>query len=337
MDPRQAAKRYTRTAVCIINGAPNTAWDAVAAKTAGKTTGPEKPYYPVGVKTKFEKAHVEDTLAYAVRKYTNGTLIPPKRPTGNGGDNHPTVPSSSILNGVIANTPGELQEKIYVLGVNIVEGAIQAGGSGRTYNHEKLHFPPGTVLAGKVIPKGSAQSTDEDNMYLVPDAFDPKVAKFPLLDRMRTYLALEEIRKNGAFTDNTLSTDGKRVAHFLLDTLMVSETAAVDTKEQITQIGLVWEALSKSIDKGITPVVNIDMNVINRLDGKFKNLHNAYAQDASGTSSAYSRYIIEPLEKFVMDQIDVKNEASRCVFGITVAPVTANTMMIPFNFINYSR
>ncbi len=353
MDPRVAAKRYTRTAVCVVNGAPNTAWDRVAADT-----DPKDAYYPATPKTKFDKAHVEDTLAFAVRKYTNGEMIQPPRPTGNGGDNRPTIPMSSIVNGIQAGTAREIQDKIYVLGTNMGEGAIQTGGSSRTYNHEKQVFPPGTILAGVVMskkhdsrarPEHRASCTEEENMYVVPMAFDVKHASFPLLDRMRTHIALEKMHQSGPFFSfsgttvhaPTLDTDVQRIAHFLLDTLFVSEATANTNVAAVVALGILHKSLGEAIDKGVDiseAGISIDTNdIIDRLNIKFKNLQKAYAEEASGTSSVYSRYIIEPLEKFVMDQIDVKNNASRNVFGVVVAPVTANTMMIPFNFINYSR
>jgi len=356
MDPRVARKLYTRTAICVINGAPNVLHDELMKKKGQNT----KAYYPVLNDTNFDKAPLEDSIAFAVRTYADGSLIRVTRPTNNrAGDNKPTIPVSAIVNGMEAESAGELDDMLYVVGINMGEGAIQAGGSARTYNWLKLNYPPGTIIAGAVVSKTGNHGTnvtDKGNVHLAAIPWDPKEESFPLLDRGRTHVSLEWLKGHGGedtfVLDNgavkphpnqpDMPKDVKRVLHFLVDTAFASAIGVAsggDDPQDAQDLKTVWSALNAYVDSGKTTdrlpaLAAIAIGNINKL---IKGYRRAYHAEAQGTSSRPGKTLIEPLEKFVIDQIAYKNNASRKVLGIVVAPVTTETPMIPFNFISYSR
>jgi hypothetical protein len=352
MNPQVAGKKYARTAVCVINGVFNTIWDTEAAKNNPKA------YFKSTPQTNFRKANQEDHLCFAITKYTNGVKVKNARQTqSRAGDNKPNIPTTTLLNGLEGNHRGEVQDQIQVLGVHMGEGAIQAGGSGRTANLEEASFYPGALLGG-FVPERKDGGKGEDNMYLVPREIDPKEKKCPLLDRGRMLGALDWLHEhdseNGraAFPLNgtILTVPGNRgqpthpvkvLLHsvFNMVLLTIGSGAAIDDNgPRIEAIAKARELIEKYIDKPVeTDIGPVGVEIITIVNPLLKGLHIAYVSDVRGKSSNYSKAIIEPFEKFVMDQIEEKLNIMRQVFGVVVAPVSADTKWIPFNFCGYSR
>jgi len=350
MNPQFAAKKYARTAVCVINGAFNTNWDEEAAKNK------LNPLFPSTPQTNFRKAHQEDHIVFAITQYTNGTKMKAPRPQGRQGDNKPNIPTTAILNGLPGPTPGDVQNMIQILGVEMGEGAVQAGGSGRTANLEGLSFYPGSLIGGFVPDK---KEKDQDMVYIVPRVIDPKDKKCPLLDRGRTFVALEWLHADD--TDegrNAFPMEGdhlvvpgnrgqpthavKTLLHCVFNNVMVmvGTGSVVDKERNMTLKGL--DEARKKIEVYIDHPSRVEIDetikkILPLVNAILKGLRIAYEADVKGKSSIYSKIVIEPFEKFVMDQIEEKLNIMRQAFGIVVAPVSSDTKWIPFNFCGYSR
>jgi len=346
MNPMVAAKRYGRTAVCVINGAFNTDWEAIAH------TMDKDALHKVTGDTNFPKSHVEDSLAFTFRDFSDNYMFVGHRQNASGrpGDNKPNIPVNSLLNGIPGRTAQDVQDRIHVVGTHLGEGAIQAGGSGRTYNTQCQTFAPGTVLAGIVLKKDSEDGTiihdDAANVHLAPMAMEPRNSKFPLLDRGRTLSALKQIGPSVFPLDDGDPSDpmtdtAREVARYLLNQIAITQAteAMVTGEAKLKQVKNFFRRVQKYFDAPGTVFERKenDTDLIALVHLHFESWTDAYSKEISGATSLYGRAIIEPLEQGVLDMIEKKNNVTRSVFGITVAPCTSDSPMIAFNYINYSR
>jgi len=351
MNPQFAAKKYARTAVCVVNGVYNTNWDEEAAKNK------LGPLFPSTPQTNFRKAAQEDHIAFAITQYTNGMKVKAPRPQGRQGDNKPNIPINFLLNGLPGKTHGEVQNLIQIVGVHMNEGAVQAGGSGRVANLEEKAFYPGSLIGG-FVPEQKDRDK-EHNVYVVPRVIDPKDKKCPLLDRGRTFGALDWLLSDGTdegrdafpLDGDDLQVPGNRgqpshavktLLHCVFNNAMViSGAGSARAKGDVPDLKECVEArtqIETYIDNPSSVTVNdTAKKIIGLMNQVLEGLHIAYKADVEGKSSLYSKAVIEPFEKFVMDQIEEKLEVMRKAFGIIVAPVTSDTKWIPFNFCGYSR
>lgn len=348
MDPRALAKRYGRTAVCIINGVFNTDWDEYAAAHGN---GPDV-YHKVGAKTNFGQAHLEDSIAFTIIKYKNGILYrAPRTVQGRGFDNSPNIPTSSIVNGLEGGSSDEIMDQIQVTGLHLGEGALQAGGSGRTYNWGRQEFSPGQLIGTAVCdinyPFSDGQE-GKDNVHLMPIPLNPKTIRTSLLDRGRTLSALNNIGQNaipvtGANTFGPrpvpLNADGKEIVRVILRLVSVEKaTIDVDDLFMLDDIRAGTALIDKYISAPSADAVNVVvLDLVGRLNRRLAALLTAYTDEAGGVTSKKGMAIIEPLEQYVMDQIDRKNNVLRNVLGVCVAPVSSDTYMIPLNMCPNSR
>lgn len=354
MDPRALRKLYGRTGTVIVNGYFNTDWDEVAATSDAAA---KANVHKVGPKTNFATAHLEDSIAFTISKYSNGIHYrAPRHGQGRGYDNNVNIPTSSLVSGLPGDSPSEVLDGIHVLGLHLGEGAIQAGGSGRTYNWGRQEFYPGQLIGAAVPPKDYVFANDEDrdNVHLMPMPINSKTLRTCFLDRGRTLSALRSaapvaiplvnayqagIANQFQARVNALSDDAKEVIRVTLRRVVVEQaTKNVNNGPLLDDVRLAADLIDKHLSVQFTqPISATVAKLADRVNKRLAALLVAYATEAQGLNSKAGMAIIEPLEQDVMDQIDRKNNVLRHTFAVAVAPVSQDTLMIPLNMSPYSR